>query len=96
MPIESAIPSSYISNNANIQKAIVIHASSLSTVYIYIYTYTCSKSLAGVFHDSLQKTPDEVYQLMLDCWDEDNIKRPTFAIIAQRVDELLLQLNDNK
>ena len=45
---------------------------------------------------SLQKTPDEVYQLMLECWDDDNIKRPTFAMIAQRLDDLLQQYNTNK
>ena len=48
--------------------------------------------LSFVYHSHailLQNTPEEVYQLMLDCWDDDHIKRPTFSIIEQRVDEIL-------
>ena len=33
---------------------------------------------------------------MLECWDDDNIKRPTFAMIAQRIDELLQKQGDDK
>ena len=37
----------------------------------------------------LQNTPDEVYKLMLECWNEDHIKRPTLAIIESKIEELL-------
>lgn len=34
-------------------------------------------------------TPDEVYKLMLECWNEDHIQRPTFAVIESKIEELL-------
>ena len=37
----------------------------------------------------LQNTPEEVYTLMLECWNEDHIKRPTFAVIEAKIEELL-------
>ncbi len=37
----------------------------------------------------LQNAPDEVYKLMLECWNEDHIKRPTFAVIEANIEELL-------
>ena len=64
----------------------------LYKIFVRLKDIYYSSIIINSLHYFLQNTPDDVYKLMLDCWDDDHIKRPTFAVIAQRVEELL---NDN-
>eukprot|EP01119_Soliformovum_irregulare_P026187 TRINITY_DN9933_c0_g1_i3.p1 TRINITY_DN9933_c0_g1~~TRINITY_DN9933_c0_g1_i3.p1 ORF type:complete len:774 (-),score=142.82 TRINITY_DN9933_c0_g1_i3:70-2151(-) len=36
--------------------------------------------------------PDEVYQMMLDCWDREPEKRPTFSEIVKRIEKIIEEM----
>lgn len=42
------------------------------------------------------KCSNEMYQLMLDCWQKDKLSRPSFVEIKEKLNYLMAKLDDNQ